>query len=226
MIRALTIAATCLALSGGLAGAQTPADPAARIAAAKQQATSAGVPASLLDSKVAEGRAKGVSLDRIAAAIERRLASLLRARSVMEAPPAKVRLTADDLKVGADALEAGVDEPTLASLAQTVPADRRAVAVAVLTQLVQQGEGSADALKRVKLALDQGPAALRTLPAQAAAEAKKRPAHAAGPPAHAKGAANPVGPTARGRSGPPAAVPPVGTAAGENRPQQGRGKKP
>ena len=225
MIRSLAIAATCLALSGGIAGAQTPADPATRIAAAKQQATSAGVPASLLDSKVAEGRAKGVSLDRIAGAIERRLASLLRARSVMEAGPA-VRLMPDDLKVGADALEAGVDETVLSSLAQTVPADRRAVAVAVLTQLVQQGEGSAEALKRVKLALEQGPASLRTLPAQAAAEAKQRPAHAAGPPAHAKGGVNPVGPTARGRGGPPAAVPPVGTAAGENRPQQGKGKKP
>jgi hypothetical protein len=43
-----------------------------RIAAAMQYAQNAGIPVSLLDSKVQEGKAKGIPMDRIAAAVERR----------------------------------------------------------------------------------------------------------------------------------------------------------
>ncbi|MBW3571262.1 MAG: hypothetical protein KY467_09160, partial [Gemmatimonadetes bacterium] len=49
-------------------------DPQQRIETARQRAESAGIPVALLDSKVAEGRAKGVPMDRIAGAVERRLA--------------------------------------------------------------------------------------------------------------------------------------------------------
>lgn len=216
-----TLLMTVLALFvTGTAQAQTPAD--ARIAAIRQQASDVGIPVSLLDSKIAEGRAKGVAPDRIATAIERRLASLLRAHRVMTASPA-LRLSPVDLKVGADALEAGVEEPMLASLAETTPAPHRAVAVAVFTQLVQQGEPPAQALEQVRTALGKSPAALQHLPAQAAARAKSGRHYVGGPPAET-GRPALVGPPGRGRGGPPAAVPAAGQDAGAHRPPPARSK--
>ena len=66
---ALALLLSCVAASG--AGAQ---DPARRIEAARRQAAAGGLPVEVLDDKVAEGRAKGVPLDRVAAAVEHRLA--------------------------------------------------------------------------------------------------------------------------------------------------------
>lgn len=210
-----TLLMAALAVPAALpAQAQAPAE--ARIAAARQQASEAGIPLSLLDSKIAEGRAKDISADGIATAIERRLGSLVRARSVMATDPA-LRLSPADLKVGADALEAGVDEPTLSSLAKSTPGQYRAVAVAVFTQLVQQGEPPAQALQQVRMAVGKSPAALQHLPAQAAARARSGQKHAGGPPAQT-GRPTFVGPPGRGRGGPPAAVPAAGQEAGANRP--------
>ena len=62
-------------------------DPQQRIDAARRRAESAGIPVALLDSKVAEGRAKGVPMDRIAGAVERRLGALSRAREAMAGAP-------------------------------------------------------------------------------------------------------------------------------------------
>ncbi|HEX2094762.1 MAG TPA: hypothetical protein VHG28_20325 [Longimicrobiaceae bacterium] len=158
MKRILTIA--ILLLAPVTLGAQGTGDAAQRIEAAKRRAEAVGVPVGLLESKVAEGRAKGVPLDRIAVAVENRLALLVRAREAMGAG-----VTAADLSVGADALMAGVSGESLAALTRTAPADRRAVAIAVLTQLVQQGEASERALERVRLALAD-PEALRSLPGE------------------------------------------------------------
>lgn len=193
------------------ANAQTPD---ARIAAARDQAAAAGVPATLLDNKIAEGHAKGVAPERIATAIERRLASLIRARAVMTAWPG-VRLSAGDLKVGADALEAGVDEAVLGALVRSTPADRRSVAISVLAQLVHAGEPSVRALQRVQVALRGDPQALPNLPARFAAETGRGQLHAGGDP----GRPALVGP-ARGL---PAGVPAAGIPAGANRPA-GRAK--
>ncbi|MBW3655971.1 MAG: hypothetical protein KY444_07675, partial [Gemmatimonadetes bacterium] len=141
-----------LALAGVPAAAQ--AQPAEqRIEAARRQAQTAGIPVSLLESKVAEGRAKGVPMDRIAAVVERRLASLSSAREAMAAAPRAAPVTAADLSVGADALEAGVQPGVLGQLAVAAPADHRAMAIAALTQLVSQGESSERALARVQAAL-------------------------------------------------------------------------
>ena len=136
-----------LALAGVPAAAQ--AQPAEqRIEAARRQALTAGIPVSLLESKVAEGRAKGVPMDRIAAVVERRLASLSSARDAMAAAPRTAPITAADLSVGADALEAGVQPGVLGQLTVTAPGDHRAMAIAALTQLVSQGESSERALAR------------------------------------------------------------------------------
>lgn len=178
-------------------------DPEQRIQAARRRAEQTGIPVALLDGKVAEGRAKGVPADRIAAAVERRLESLTRARDAMRGGRATA-LSEGDLSVGADALEAGVSAEVLAQIAARAAADRRAVAIAVLTQLVQSGVASERALERVTAALARGPDALRSLPGEASAERGR------GPPAGRGPAAEP-GSRGRGRGqgqgGPPASVP-------------------
>lgn len=99
------VAMTVGVVLGGawVAAAQTPQ---ARIDAALARATEAGIPVALLQSKVAEGRAKGVSLERIAAAVERRGAALEHARDVLRGPR---EVDQAGLSVAADAVEAGID---------------------------------------------------------------------------------------------------------------------
>src|SRR5687768_1213704 len=66
-----------------LAAAQTTETPEGRIAESKSQAMEHGIPVELLESKIAEGKTKGVSMDRIAEVVARRLAVLERAHSAM-----------------------------------------------------------------------------------------------------------------------------------------------
>jgi hypothetical protein len=190
--------------------------PEQRIAAARQRATAAGIPVSLLDGKVAEGRAKAIPIDRIATAVERRLASLQRARDAMGGGARRPALTPADLNVGADALDAGVDPAALGRLAHEAGADRRTVAIAVLTQLVQEGMASEQALARVTAALARDPDELRRLPGEAKGQGQAR----RGPP-EVRGPANAAahGGQANG-GGPPASVP---GAAGKG---HGHGRKP
>jgi hypothetical protein len=174
---------------------------------------------SLLESKVAEGKAKGVSLDRIAAAIERRESNLERASQVMKGQQG----TGDaELSVAADALESGVSDAVLKAVSESAPRDRRAVAIAALTQLVQLGHVPEAALERVRQALKKGPEALLNLPAEAGRgrgrgnevapvpdAATGRGNAGAGPPAGGPPAGGPPagGPSA---GGPPAGGPPTG----------------
>ena len=191
-----------LALAGlDLANAQVQ-PPQDRINTALARARQVGIPVALLESKIAEGKAKGVSLERIADAVARREAALERASEALRGQPE----AASSLSVGADAVEAGVSEAALKAIADNAPRDRRNVAIAVLTELVEQGHASATALARVTEALKRGPDALANLPAQAAA---------------ARGGAAATG--ARGRrsgaeSGPPASVPAPGSSPQAGRP--------
>lgn len=191
----------------GTAAAQQPQE---RIEAARQRAAAAGLPVALLDQKVAEGRAKGIPADRIAAAVDRRLDALARAARAMAGAP----VSSGDLSVGADALEAGVDPGALGRLAAAAPADRRAVAIAVLTQLVSDGESSERALVRVSAALRQGSDALRRLPGEAAASRARGGPPAGRGPGEARG---------RGQAGPPAAVP--GPTGRPESPGKGKGRQ-
>lgn len=166
----------------------------ARLEAALQQASDRGIPSSLLESKIAEGRAKGVPADRIALATEQRLSGLLRAQEAMANAPGD--LDAIQLSVAADALSAGVSDAVLARLAVNSPGEQRAVAVAALAYLVEQGTVPEQALMRVQEALARGPAALAELPGAAV-----------GPP---------FGTAVQGRRGPPDGVetgPPAGISA-------------
>lgn len=171
----------------------------ARMQAALQQAEERGVPVILLESKIAEGKAKGVPMDRIAMATEQRLAGLLRAQEALAGSPGGV--DAVQLGVGADALAAGVSEAVLGELALSASGNQRAVAVAALTYLVEQGNVPEHALIRVQEALARGPAALANLPGAAAGPpfGTALPGRA-GPP---EGAGPPAGIPAPGRGGPP-----------------------
>jgi hypothetical protein len=196
-------------------------DPQQRIDAARRRAEATGIPVALLDGKVAEGRAKGVPLDRIATAVERRLASLARAREAMAAAPRTAPVSAADLSVGADALEAGVDAAVLGRLTVAAPGNQRAAAISILTQLVANGESSERALARVTAALTRGPEALRQLPGEAAAERGGGRGNSAAPPGRGTGRGNNAGGRGRGQGGPPASVP--GPA---ERPGRGRDGNP
>ncbi len=137
----------------------------ARIAAALSAAAKAGIPASLLESKVAEGEAKGVPQDRIASAVEARLHALLRASSVLRAGGVR-DVTAGELAVVADALGVNVADEAVVKIMKDTPRDRRVVAAAVLTQLVQLGHTSDAALLRVNNAVSAGAEALVNLQAE------------------------------------------------------------
>ncbi|HYR09195.1 MAG TPA: hypothetical protein VEQ60_15535 [Longimicrobium sp.] len=191
-------------------------DPQQRIDAARRRAESAGIPVALLDSKVAEGRAKGVPLDRIAVAVERRLGSLGRARDAMAGVPRGAPVSSDDLTVGADAIEAGVEPGVLGRLAAVAPAAHRAMAISALMDLVSQGESSERALARVTGALQRGPDALRRLPGEARSERSRGngPPPGRGNPGQGQGNAR-----GRGQGGPPAAVP-----GPTDRPGRGKGR--
>lgn len=193
-------------------------DPQQRIDAARRRAETAGIPVALLDSKVAEGRAKGVPMDRIAMAVERRLAVLSRAREAMGATLRGAPVSSADLSVGADAIEAGVEPGVLGRLAAAAPGDSRAVAIAALTALVSQGESSERALARVTSALQRGPEALRRLPGEAASERSRGNGPPPGRGNQGRGSAR-----GRGQGGPPAAVPGPTERPGKGK---GRGNNP
>jgi len=133
-----------------------------------EQAMAAGIPVSLLESKIAEGQAKGVPMDVIQEAVARRAEALIHASTVLQAAGIESPEPAD-LSVGADALQGGVSEAVLLAIAETAPVERRAVAIAALTQLVGVGIVPEEALSRVEDALQRGPGALANLPVQAGA---------------------------------------------------------
>ncbi len=163
------IAALVLTPAAASAEAAASAGAQARVEAALRTAVDAGIPTSLLERKIAEGKAKGVAMERIAAAVEARVQALVRAREAMTR--AQLQSTTEgDLSVGADAVQAGVSETALVEISRSAPPDRRAVAIAVLTDLVILGDTSDRALLQVKNALRRGPEALANLRAEAASQ--------------------------------------------------------
>jgi hypothetical protein len=196
----LAAATIALLTAGALpASAQGGQSAQERIDAAFARARSQGVPVSLLESKMAEGKAKGVALDRIAAAIDRREASLERAAQAMKGHEP---ITDADLSVGADAVDAGVSNAVLNAVTDSAPRERRSVAIAALTELVQRGTAPEAALARVRDALKRGPDALAAVGADRG-EDRGRAGAARGGEGGGRGAA----------AGPPANVPaPGGTS--------------
>jgi hypothetical protein len=158
--------AAALALSPAALFAQ---DANARVDAALESAVEAGVPVSLLEQKIAEGKAKGVPMERIAVAVEKRLEALTQARAAMTTAGLE-SATAGELSVAADAVQGGVSQTALAAISQRASDDNREVAIAVLTDLVAMGHASEQALVQVEAALARGPEALANLRAESAGQ--------------------------------------------------------
>ncbi|CAN5701667.1 hypothetical protein BH23GEM6_BH23GEM6_18880 [soil metagenome] len=201
----LLFAASLCTFAANPLAAQRAATPEERIAAARERVAQSGIPVALLETRVAEGRAKGVAVERIALAVERRAAGLVQANEALVRRG--VRTTHAELSAGADAVEAGVDGASLRAVIQAARAEDGAVALAVLGELARQGLPVAEARGRVTEALRRGGgAALTNLPQQAAAERGGRPpAGNVRPP----GGGRPDG-VGRGSTGPPAGVPAAG----------------
>jgi hypothetical protein len=158
--------AAALVLSPAALSAQ---DANARVDAALESAVEAGIPVSLLEQKIAEGKAKGVPMERIAAAVEKRLEALTQARDAMTKAGIE-SATAGELSVAADAVQGGVSQTALATISQRSSGDNREVAIAVLTDLVAMGHAPEQALVQVEAALARGPEALANLRAESAGQ--------------------------------------------------------
>ncbi len=144
---------------------------AARVETALEAAIDAGIPVSLLERKIAEGKAKGVAMERIAVAVEKRLDALVQARDAMNRAGLQ-STTEGELSVAGDAVQAGVSQSALASISQHASDETRPVAIAVLTDLVTLGHASAQAVTRVEAALARGPEALANLSAESAGQVR------------------------------------------------------
>ena len=198
------MASALLILVPMIAQAQTPEQ---RIETAMARAREAGIPLSLLESKRAEGQAKGVPMERIATAMETRLQHLETARQVMGR--AATDVDAAQLSVGADAIGAGVSETVLAEITTAAGRDRRSVAVAALTYLVSRERLASNvALERVKVALEQGPQALANLARRSSAADGRVPdglpaAGSRGTPGRSGAGGRPSSVPAPGQANPP-----------------------
>jgi hypothetical protein len=189
-----------------LPASATAQDAEEQIQDALQQALTTGIPVASLENLVSEGRAKGIPMDRIADAVQARMDGLARAQQALAGVP---DVQEADIEVGADALESGVSGVVLAEIANTAPGERRSVAIAALSYLVDSGIVPEEARDRVQEALARGPEALQNLPSQA------RGPGVGGPPAGLPGAVPngvgaPEGVPAPGGNIPDGAGPPTG----------------
>ena len=214
----MAVVIVALAPAGTVATYAQVQPPQERIDTALSRARQVGIPVSLLESKIAEGKAKGVSQERIAAAIERREAVLERASQALRGEAD----AAASLAVGADAIESGVNEAVLKAVAANAPRDRRNVAIAALTQLVQQGQVPEAALERVRDALKRGPDALTNLPGESSGSNRRGNG---GPP---EGRENGSGSSGSGGQsgrdpGPPSGVPAPGKSPQSGKPNGSSG---
>jgi hypothetical protein len=185
-MRTVALLMTALALAPVGAAAQQGSDGQVRVQAVMDAAAKAQIPLSLLQSKINEGRAKGISMDRIATALEARLKGLEQAQAVLSR--AGVSSPSEgDLAVTADALEVGVSEAALVQIQNSAHGERRMVATAVLSALVQLGHASDEALSRVQAAMEKGPNAMANLRAQTASELRARGMRPPGAPGRSGG---------------------------------------
>lgn len=159
-------ASTTQASTGAQSAVSAAADAAAeaRIDVAIERATNAGIPAQMLENKVAEGRAKGIPMTRIAAAVEHRAEVLARIQTVLASRPGAEANTVGtaELIAAADAHEAGISLENISTLSTRAGNDR-AVALTVLADLVASGRAPDHALLRVQNAMQAGGNALGQL---------------------------------------------------------------
>jgi hypothetical protein len=179
--------------------------PESRIQAARERIAEAGLAASLLDVRVAEGRAKGVSMERIAGAVERRADALVVAAGALR--PISPTLPHSDVTAAADAVESGIPGTAIQEVARQARAEDRPVAISVLTYLHREASLPLDvAIRNVSAALQRGSDALRELPSRSQGSP---PGFAPGSPrgGDQAPAAGSAGPGRQPGTGPPAGVP-------------------
>lgn len=169
LVALLLLAPVVVTAQDSTSAGTTTAD--AQVEATLQTALEAGIPVSLLERKVAEGKAKGIPMERIAAAVSARLEALTSARDALQ-QAGLGSTTEGELSVAADAVQAGVSQTALAAISANAPQDRRAVAIAVLADLVAQGRASSQAQAAVEAALARGPEALANLGANSGASVR------------------------------------------------------
>jgi hypothetical protein len=161
--------------SGSQSGTQSAADTTQRSGSAQARidaVLSAAPPKSeilaQLKSKLAEGQANQVPPDRIATALEVRLASLVRASTTMQQAGIENR-SAAELLIAGDAMQAGVKDSAVVQVYRNAAPGRRVVAMAVLTDLVRLGVSSDVAFDRVNATLGSS-SALASLQAEVASQ--------------------------------------------------------
>jgi hypothetical protein len=156
MKRMITVAVLTLLVAPSMMAAQHD-----QIADAFARVAEAGIPTSLLGTLQAEAEIKGVPMDVLADAMQRRADALIGAQEAMS--QAGVQASEPELAAGADALQADVSAAVLTALAGNTEGDQRVAAIAALTVLVGMGHVPAEAQARVEEALQRGPDALANL---------------------------------------------------------------
>jgi hypothetical protein len=140
--------------SGANSNASTSSN--ARIQASYQHAAQIGIPTALLENKVAEGQAKGVSQAQIATAVEHRLELLQSSRTALMSNGQAA--SAAEMNAGADAIAAGATLTSLLEVRSASGAQTGAGALTLLARFVQSGEASGSAVAHVETLLQQNPA--------------------------------------------------------------------
>jgi hypothetical protein len=110
----------------------------ARIDAVLAEAARLQLPVSVLKNKVAEGRAKNVPAEKIAAVVEARLKTFVRASDVLTRMNITAR-GAGEVVLLADALDAGIRENIAVETLRSIPPERREVTMSALTSMVRGG---------------------------------------------------------------------------------------
>ena len=203
-----------------------PADVAQRVLARIADARARQLPAAALENRALKFAAKGVDPKDIERSVNEQAERMESARSALSTGRGSAP-AADEIEAGAEAMRKGVDETSVALLAQSAPSGRSlAVPLFVVGSLTDRGLSSDQALQRVltRLQARASDSDLESmpgeLPASAAAGQANRPAETG----QAFGQSH-KRPKTTGRpatAGPPAGVPGNG-GANSNR---GQGRKP
>lgn len=123
----------------------------ARIQSAMAEARAEGLATALLESRVREGRAKGVSGANIAAAVEQRLSAMLEARQALRGEG--LEATGELVQLGTIAIESGARARQVAEVAAAFSGRARAQALTRLADLAGSGRLAADATAAVRGAM-------------------------------------------------------------------------
>jgi hypothetical protein len=202
-----------------------PADVAQRVLARIADARARQLPAAALENRALKFAAKGVDPKDIERSVNEQAERMESARSALSSGRGSAP-AADEIEAGAEAMRKGVDEASVALLAQSAPSGRSlAVPLFVIGSLTDRGLSSDQALQRVltRLQARASDSDLETmpgeLPASAAAGQANRPAETG----RDFGQSHKRPKTGKpATAGPPAGVPGNG-GANSNR---GQGRKP